>query len=210
MLKKKIKAVIMHTVIRDMIRDYRRWRPYIEWLESGKPVPAPHIIKEIVVKEYANKYGTKVFIESGTYLGDMVNAVRKTFERIYSIELDSQLYQKAKAQFSNSAHISIFFGDSSKVMPEILKHITEPCLFWLDGHYSAGITRGEKETPVLQELEYIFSHPNKNHVVLIDDARCFIGNNDYPTVPELQTLVLSQKPECEMKIEYDIIRIHRK
>ncbi len=54
MLKKMIKAVIMRTVIGDMIRDYRRLKPYLEWLESGKPVPPPHIVKQMTVKEYAN------------------------------------------------------------------------------------------------------------------------------------------------------------
>jgi len=76
------------------------------------------------------------------------------------VELSTELYERAKRKFSRYKHISIFKGDSSKVLPEILSQIEEPCLFWLDGHYSKGITAtGEKETPILEELKHIFNHP---------------------------------------------------
>ncbi len=210
MFKKMIKAVIKRTVIGDMIQDYSRLKPYFEWLESGKPVPPPHIVKEMTVKEYANKYKLKVFIESGTYLGDMVHAVTDVFQKIYSVELGNKLYESAKARFSKYSHILILHGDSAKVIPKILEQIQEPCLFWLDGHYSAGITvKGDTETPIVQELEYIFAHPVKDHVILIDDARCFIGKNDYTTIEELQSFVRSQKPDLKIEINDDIIRIHK-
>jgi len=210
MLKKIIKGVIKRKVIGDMIQDYRRWKPYLEWLESGKQVPSPHIVKQVTIKEYANKYRLKVFIESGTYLGDMVYAVRGVFEKIYSIELSEKLYERTKAKFLKYSHISILHGDSAKVIAEVLDQIKEPCLFWLDGHYSGGITvKGELDTPISQELKHIFNHPIKDHVILIDDARLFTGENDYPTIQQLRSFVLSQKLDREIEIKDDIIRIHK-
>jgi hypothetical protein len=43
-----------------------------EWINQGKPVPPPHAFKEQTVKEYASKYSTRVLVEAGTYLGQMV------------------------------------------------------------------------------------------------------------------------------------------
>ena len=221
MLKQTIKTAIKRTFvgpikrtlfgdIDNMIQDCQHIKEYIEWVELGKPVPPPHHIKQMTVKEYANKYGPNIFIETGTFQGDMVYAVRSVFDRIYSIELDDKLYERAKKKFSKYNHISILHGDSADVLPEILDHIKEPCLFWLDAHYSAGITaKGELVTPILQELDYIFDHPVKDHVILIDDARDFEGKNDYPTIQELRSLVLSQKLDYSFEVKNDIIRIHK-
>lgn len=221
MLKQTIKAVIKRTFIKpirrilfgdvdDMIQDCQHIKEYIEWLELGKPIPSPHIIKQMTVKEYANKYGPKIFIESGTYLGEMVCSVRSAFDKICSIELDDKLYEKARTRFSKYNNISILHGDSAKVLPKILNHIKEPCLFWLDGHWSGGNTaKGETETPILQELNHILTHTVKDHIILIDDARDFTGKEGYPTLQELRSLILSQNPNYRFEVKNDIIRIHK-
>ncbi|MDX6611503.1 MAG: hypothetical protein QOD75_689, partial [Blastocatellia bacterium] len=59
-----------------------------------------------------------------------------------------------------------------------------------------------------KELDHILNHPVAGHVILIDDARCFTGYNDYPTVDELRETVAAKKPDWEMSVELDIIRIH--
>ena len=95
-------------------------------------------------------------------------------------------------------------------MPEILSQIEEPCLFWLDGHYSEGITaKGEKETPILEELKHIFNHPIEDNIILIDDARCFTGYGDYPNIEGLKAVLLSRYPDNAFSIEDDIIRTHK-
>jgi hypothetical protein len=101
-------------------------------------------------------------------------------------------------------------GNSSKVLPKIIKEIEEPCLFWLDAHYSEGITvKGDKETPIMEELNHIFSHSIKDHVILIDDARCFTGINDYPSIEELKHFVLNKFPKHRFNVKDDIIRIYK-
>ncbi len=81
-------------------------------------------------------------------------------------------------------------------------------MFWLDGHYSAGFTaKGELETPILAELETILQN-NLNHIILIDDARCFTGNNDYPTKEYLKTYVLGKQKNYKMDVIDDIIRFY--
>lgn len=72
-------------------------------------------------------------------------------------------------------------GDSAQKLPELIREINKPTLFWLDGDYSSGITaRGVTQTQVSAELQAILSHSIKQHIILIDDARCFDGTNDYP------------------------------
>jgi hypothetical protein len=44
---------------------------------QGKPVPPPHFVKQSVVRKYAKKFRIEVLVETGTYHGAMVEAMRK-------------------------------------------------------------------------------------------------------------------------------------
>lgn len=202
---KQVKIGVRNTFLYDVINGIRGKKALCEWKKSGKRGPPPHIVKQRVVKEYAYRFGIRVFVETGTYLGAMVEATKKTFRRIYSIEVDEQLYERAKSRFRKYDHITILHGDSAVVLPIILRNVHEPALFWLDGHYSGGITgMGENETPILNELKCILDHSVKNHIILIDDARCFIGENDYPTMKELYS-VFARYPNWVIEVKDDII-----
>ncbi len=182
-----------------------------KWAKNGMKGPTPPYLKQKIVKEYAKIFSIDVLIETGTFGGNMVNATKRVFNRIYSIELDKTLYQKAKMRFSRYNHITLFQGDSSKILPKILPDIISPCVFWLDAHFSGGITaKGELETPIKKELEHILNISNLNHVILIDDANLFIGKNDYPTINELKTMVFSKRPDFTIIVKKNIIRIHKK
>ena len=159
---------------------------------------------------YAKRFSINIFIETGTYLGSTVEAVKNKFEEIYSIELNKGLYLKAKQKFIKYKHINIILGDSSKKLPKILSNINSPCLFWLDAHYSGGNTsKTDVQTPITKELQCILNHPNKNHVILIDDSHEFTGKNDYPTVTELKELI-NQYEEKILIVKEDIMRIYNK
>ena len=129
------------------------------------------------------------------------------FNQIYSIELSKELFLETSKRFSSQKHILIIQGDSVEILPEILLKIDEPCLFWLDGHYSGGFTaKGNKETPILQEVMSILNHHIDRHIILIDDARCFNGQNDYPTIKELKDMIFSHRPDWFFEIDNDVIR----
>lgn len=194
------------------ITNYVRYRrTFRNWNKKGNPIPIPDVIKQRIVKEYAKIFSVETFIETGTYLGDMVDAIRDTFDKIYSIELDTTLYEQAKKKFSKYHNISIFHGDSSKVLPVILADINEPCLFWLDGHYSGGITaKGDFNTPIMQELNCILDHTIVEHVILIDDAHLFTNQDDYPSLEGVRKMVSDKYPDWKFDIKDDIIRIHKR
>ena len=137
----------------------------------------------------------------------MIDKCKTVFSKIYSIELGLHLFESAKTKFAQYSHIQILHGDSSLLLQDVLKNIDRPALFWLDGHYSEGITaKGELNTPIVSELTHIFKHSEK-HVILIDDARCFVGKDDYPTLNELKNLMKNDNRYKNFFVENDIIRI---
>jgi hypothetical protein len=178
-----------------------------EWKSRNCPAPPPHFVKQMTVQQYQKQFKYKVFVETGTFLGDMVEAQRKNFEKVYSIELGTKLYENAKKRFAKNKNVVIALGDSGNVLPKILTKINEPAIFWLDGHYSEGITaKGEKECPIIEELDAIFNAPRHNHILLIDDARCFIGKGDYPNIETLSKYILSKDKNYQIEVYNDIIR----
>ncbi len=178
-----------------------------EWRKNGCPVPPPDVIKQLAISSYQETYGYNTLIETGTYKGDMVEAQKSKFQKIISIELGVKLFNKAKRRFKGDKNVTIVQGDSGKMLPEVVKDLKEPAIFWLDGHYSDGITaKGDKECPILEELDSIFKAKNLNHIILVDDARLFVGVGDYPTIEELTTRIKTKNPRYEVEVKDDIIR----
>ncbi len=196
-----------------LLRLHRQWqlrRKHYRWEREGAVPPLPNWGKQQVVRAYAERFAPPVFVETGTYRGKMVYALMPHVAEIYSIELDPTHYENARKRFAGYANIHIFQGQSGEILPEILKGIQQPCLFWLDAHWSGGSTaKGELETPVVQEMHCILAHPlATKHIVLIDDARCFTGQNDYPTLQTLEKLVVGSQPDWVFEVKDDIIIMH--
>jgi hypothetical protein len=185
---------------------YRVFKAY----RAGIPIPVPPRLKANVIREYGKRFGLKTLIETGTYYGDTMAAVLHDFDAIYSIEYDEFLWSRAKQRFAAHPHVHPVNGDSAVKLPEVLREVKGPCLFWLDAHYSGGITgRAPKDTPIVQELETIFATGEDGHVILIDDARHFVGANDYPTLEELEDHIAATHPGWKCRTENDIIRIFK-
>jgi len=180
-----------------------------KWEKDGKPVPPPHVAKQSIIREYRKKTGNDILIETGTFLGDMVEAQKSYFRKIISIELSMELYEKAKKRFRKNKHVEIIQGDSGKVLKNIVSQLNKPAIFWLDGHYSSGKTaRGDKDCPIFEELSTIFSLEDLSHVILIDDARHFNGEGDYPTIQELVNFVKSKNINYNYLVTDDVIRFY--
>lgn len=190
-------------------RDYARivlWRYRI----GSPPVPPPHAYKVDSVRGHARRSGASTFVETGTFKGAMVDAVRSEFDRIWSVELDPSLYQAAVERFRAYPHITLVQGDSATVLGDILDAEPGPILFWLDGHWSGGGTaRGSLETPIVAELQSILERDRQDDVILIDDARKF-GTGDYPSVASIEAMIAAARPSWSFEVRGDIIRTHRR
>ena len=139
-------------------------------------------------------------------LGDET-ALIKLFGPAEEFEVRS-LFEQAKLRFSRKKHVHLYNGDSATVLPQIVSALSGPALFWLDAHYSGGITaRGAIDTPIVEELRCILGRDRHRHVVLIDDARCFDrGDKDYPSIDAVRALILELRPDYNVLVEDDIIR----
>jgi hypothetical protein len=197
-----VKLDLFHPV--NLVRELPR---ILRWMTSGCSGAAPHPIKMMIVRSYLAKYSLQRFIETGTYLGDTLDYVSKSGAYCTSIELSQDLYEAAGRRFNRHKNVTLIQGDSGKELPKLIADIQEPTFFWLDGHYSSGITASaEAATPVSIELNAILNHPVKRHVILIDDVRCFGGENDYPHLDELLRVVRADG--CYgVEVSADIIRL---
>lgn len=169
---------------------------------------ASNLTKHQVLKQIKNEYSVNTLVETGTYLGDTLYALYDEFNDLYSIELSSHFYNKAKKRFKSYAKIHLIEGDSGTELHKLIPKLKAPALFWLDGHYSGGLTaKGDKECPIFEELNAIFVSPIL-HLIVIDDARIFTGQGDYPTIKELKQFVFGKKPAgYSITVEQDSIRI---
>ena len=203
------KITPLHALYLILLRYYRRVR--------DKIVIPSYATKRKIILAIADKYKiAKVFVETGSYMGDTIDSWKNNFERLYSIELNQDLASRVIRRFVDFPHITIIQGDSALQLSSILSSIETPILFWLDGHYSSEFkignefivtSRGEKNTPILEELIQISEHKIKNHLILIDDAREFNGTNEYPHLSLIKEFVRKKMPTHRLIVKTDIIRI---
>ena len=157
--------------------------PIVAWLYSKRPsIPPPHAIKVRAVLDSARRHNIQVLVETGTCLGEMVRKCRRRFKRIYTIELSEQLAAEAARRLASYSHVQVLQGDSGHVLPEVVGQLNEPAVFWLDAHYSGGMTaRGPTECPLEREVRAIALGGRADHVILIDDAR-LMGQGDFASL----------------------------
>ncbi len=180
-----------------------------DWRSKGSPLPPPNAVKWAAMRHYAKLHHATVFVETGTFMGDTTFAMRDTFEQLHTVEFDAKLYQRATTRFAQTPRITVWHGDGGATLPEVLKKVsaTATCVFWLDGHYSGGVTgKATANTSVTDEVKVVYAH-GKQHVILIDDARLFNGTNDYPSLESLTQLARTRDPDCVFSVQDDIIRI---
>jgi hypothetical protein len=179
---------------------------YWYWILRGRPARSLHLLKQKAVGEFGEKFGLHTLVETGTYYGEMVAAMKNRFDRIYSIEFVPALAERASRKFANEKHIRIFSGDSRVVMPEVLALLTGPALFWLDAGYYGWVGIRTNEQRLSAELEMILSHPYP-HMILLDDARGLTGRDGIPSVADVKAYVESKFPQRTVEVKYDIMRV---
>jgi hypothetical protein len=182
-------------------------RAFSAWGKVGFSAPSPHFIKQACL--IRNSIPNSIWIETGTYLGETTEILSRHGSKVFSIEPEPILFKNAQKYFNNVKNVEILNGTSEDVFPVLLPKINGNVNFWLDGHYSAGITfKGPQDTPILDELKIIssnISHFNKV-CILIDDIRCFNPHQpEYASYPSINILVdWARKHDLNWHIEHDI------
>ncbi len=194
------------------VRPFRKPPDIVVWERGGRRGCAPHRVKQKTLRAYAKRYRLRVLVETGTFRGDMVEAMKGEFDRIYSIELSETLCRTARARFEGAPNVEIIPGDSGIELGQVMRRLGQPAIFWLDGHYSPGrmvkgASRGARDTPILEELHHILGSGSRDHVILIDDARCFGADSAYPTLEALTEIIRSMWSDAEIAVRDDMIRV---
>lgn len=173
---------------------------------DGQRLPLPYLLKRGIIARIALRSGSKVLVETGTYMGDTPWQLRHLFHQVWSVEVHPPLAELARARFKNDPKVKIVQADSRHALKDIVPQLKEGALFWLDGHYSGGITgMGEAVCPIFEELETVFARTKVPFVVLIDDARLFGKEDGYPTIEELKNYLNRLPQPPIMWIESDIV-----
>lgn len=152
------------------------------WQSRERPVPPPHAVKVRNILCLADLFRIDVLIKTGTFREDMIAATEGRFKKVISFEVFEPLANAAKGRFRNDPNVEVVTGDSATELPAVLARTSSPAIFWLDGHYSGpGTGKATSETPLLAELAHIRRlRADFRDVVIIDDARAFGTESDYP------------------------------
>jgi hypothetical protein len=126
--------------------------------------------------------GLRRAVETGTYRGRTARALAGVFATVVTIELSPELHRAATEALQDVPSVRLLQGHSAQVLGSVRDPAT-PTLFFLDGHWSGGVTAGvEDECPVLGEIEAIAGgHPDD--CLLIDDAQLFTSAPPAPHDP---------------------------
>jgi hypothetical protein len=179
---------------------------YLAAVWRGHYMPAQHSVKMRILKSWVPNPGELTLVESGTYLADTVLALRHTFRQVISIEIDPALHEIAKARTAGATNVELILGDCVKELPALLSKLDSRAVFWLDGHWSGGVTgRGVIDDPILVSLNQIAGHSRKDHILFIDDARTFQGGNGAPDLVEVLLAIRAINPDYRIVVHSDIV-----
>lgn len=184
----------------------RNERRYLEALRRGDYALPPPSMKLAIIERNIPAPRPRVFVETGTYHGETVAAMKPLYASVISIEIDDTFYRKACERFTHDANVRIVHGDCASELPGILATLQEPAVFWLDGHYSgAGTGKGVVADPILLSLDQLAAHPVKEHVIFIDDARTFDGREGRPDLSEVFNRLKKINGRYILRIHADIV-----
>ena len=111
----------------------------------------------------------------------------RVFSKVFTIELDEALYEKAKAYLSSRDNIVCVLGDATKeIMPILKREDCRDAVIFLDGHFSSGVTaHGDVPEPACELLESLATHKDKIRGIVVDDFRLFGVEANWPKKSDL-------------------------
>jgi hypothetical protein len=199
----------LKTIIRNTYpyRTLRLLQGFVSWNKNAYAAPSPNFIKQTVLLR--NAIPNSIWVETGTYLGQTTKQLSKHGSHVYSIEPEPTLHANAAHYFQSYANVEILKGLSEEIFPLLLPTLSGDINFWLDGHYSAGIThKGPQDTPIIDELAHISKNLKRFSKVrvMIDDIHCFNPDlEEYSSYPTLNVLVdWANQNNLGWHIEHDI------
>jgi hypothetical protein len=131
------------------------------------------------------KYNLESFVETGTQHGNAVVEALKHFRTVYSIEIEEKEFKYCVDKFKkeiSDGRVFLYHGDSSIILPEVIKEVRGNALFWLDAHFPGSDSndlafnhekRIETRLPLETEMTAIKNSRLGNDVIITDDLRLY-------------------------------------
>lgn len=134
-------------------------------------------------------------VETGTFKGDGTAVMARFFDKVYTIELNKELYSRAQVRFRQNKNVECLQGDSKVVLKDLLPRLPKNgAMFFLDAHWSGDSTvdwtksefknkvntsyvgdtpTGENQVPLNEELDLIMKHYPGKALIYVDDMDKF-------------------------------------
>jgi hypothetical protein len=179
--------------------DYARWR------RAKIPGSTCPLQKRYALLDLLRSHKLDLVVETGTFLGDTATFLSGHGYEVVTIELDPKLAALARLRFRGNRRVRLIEGDSGTRLPAVVAGLERPALFYLDAHYSGpGTGKGDVETPISAEIDFVLQRAPTGSVVAIDDARCFGTSPDYPPLAQFLG-ALRTRGVADARVENDAI-----
>lgn len=188
-------------------------REILEWTITQQPPNPPFVLKVLNLFRCMHGRGYRNFVETGTFQGDTAARMAAFGFEVCTIELSEELHRRAVERFAGQPKVRCMQGDSAEMLPGVVAGLTQPALFWLDGHYSGeGTAKAAVETPVLAEIACLATERVRRPELIdrcslyIDDIR-LCGSGDYPRLSVLLDLIAAGFPNHGCSVVNDTLRV---
>jgi hypothetical protein len=154
-----------------------------------------------------------VFFETGTFRAGTTRGVAHRFEKVYTVELSPELHRAARDALNAYPNVTALEGSSPAVLRRYRHELADKSvLYWLDAHWCGTSTAGDlSECPLLEELDAIQAL-NQASVILVDDARLFLGPpphphkaEDWPTICQVTDKLRALSAQHDVWIINDVL-----
>lgn len=145
-------------------------------------------IKDTPADDLKREFNLKYFVETGCDTGNasaFITAIGFAPQNIYVCDIRQEAVDVTTKRVPG---INAQVAESIPFLKNLLPTLKGPTLFWLDAHYPAeyGVSeRPDTRVPILEEMFCIkaFKENYKNDVILCDDTRMFVDDNNRRYIP---------------------------
>jgi hypothetical protein len=129
-------------------------------------------------KKLIKKYKIKTVVETGTYHGKTTEALASICDNVYSIEINTELYNEVYKKIKDNKRIKLFNMTTINFLKENIPNFIQPILFFLDAHK--------------MEREYNTFHLNSINEPLLDELN-IIGENKIKPIIVIHDFMVPEK-----------------
>jgi hypothetical protein len=175
----------------------------------------PHsYLKYLMIRRVGEATRSRTFVESGTFLGGTASRCAGIFDRVYTVELDPGLADRARQNLASHRNVTVIQGDGLAEIDRLFSSgAVAEILVFLDGHYSGvGTAKGVLVEPAVKEIEMLTRYRHLVNAVVIDDFRAFGVEFEEPSKASLLRAIETgfPHPEFDLQVQNDLVMVMRR